>query len=79
MKLKFGIKDMKQIMEKYYREYKDFDWTFSTKFNLALVVYGMMEREDACVKMKMKDSLNISGMNIAMERDVSYCKRENYG
>lgn len=69
--LKFGKKEMKQVIEGYYKKYEDFDGTFTSACSLQLVGYGMMEREDAVVSMKINGVLNVCGMEIEMSRDIS--------
>ena len=69
--LKFGKKEMKQVIEGYYKKYEDFDGTFTSACSLQLVGCGMMEREDAVVSMKINGVLNVCGMEIEMSRDIS--------
>lgn len=68
---KFGKKEMKQVIEGYYKKYEDFDGVFSSNCSLQLVGYGMTEREDAVVSMKIKGKLSVLGMEVEMSRDVS--------
>ena len=70
-KFKFGKREMKHVIEGYYKKYEDFDGVFSSSCSLQAVGYGMSEHEDAVIEMKIKGKFNVLGMEVEMSRDVS--------
>ena len=71
MELRFNEDSMKKVIEKYYMEYEDFDGKVITECNTGYVGYGMSEREDALVSIKIVGKLDVMGEKISMTRDVS--------
>lgn len=70
MELRFDKNKMKEIVEKYYREYEDFDGVVTAGCSLNLVGYGMAEHEDTVVSIKVKGTMKVLGMEVPMTREV---------
>ena len=71
MELKFDKKIVKSLVEEYYRDYEDFEGTFSSSCSMQSVGYGMCEYEDCVVSMKMSGKVGLLGQKISIDKEIS--------
>lgn len=71
MNIKFGKKDIIEMVEKYYKEILDISGKVSITCSKQLVGYGMAEHNDCVVTFKLKGQMSILDKKRDIEIDVS--------
>ena len=71
MNIKFGKKDIIEMVEKYYKEILDITGKVSITCSKQLVGYGMAEHDDCVVTFKLKGQMSILDKKRDIEIDVS--------
>ena len=71
MNIKFGKKDIIEMVEKYYKEILDITGKVSITCSKQLVGYGMGEHDDCVVTFKLKGQMSILDKKRDIEIDVS--------
>lgn len=71
VKLQFKKEEIKRLLERYYKEKEDFIGKVSMRCLLENVGYGMLEREEAVVEIKLTGSLNIFGEKVVLDRSLT--------
>lgn len=72
MEIKFGKKEMVQVIESYYKKYEDFEGKVTAGCKSGWVGYGMAERQDAVVSIGITGNLSVEGILVPMVREVTY-------
>lgn len=70
MEMKFGKKKVEKILEKYYKEYEDFEGKARITCSLETVGCLMKEYEDVVVSVRMTGKLMMLGTKVDMTREI---------
>ncbi len=71
MEVRIRRKDMKKLLEKYYKDKEDFDGVITIRCSLGIVGYGIAETDGAEVEVKLDGYLNVMGIMVPMKRTLS--------
>lgn len=70
MEIKFGKRQMKEVLEQYYSNYEDFTGKVTAGCRLDSVGYGMGEHEDVIYSIKITGKLRVCGVDVPMVREL---------